>query len=429
MARYRSALPQLNGDLFLTDGGIETTLIFLEGLELPDFAAFDLLKQPEGETALRKYFRTYAALAKKFGTGLILEAATWRANPDWAARLGYSRDGLTNANLRAIRLLEPIRDEFEDARTQVVISGCVGPRGDGYNPAFKMTESDAESYHGEQIGTFAASAADMVTCHHHELRGGGCRCRARGEIRGNARGHLLHRRNGWEAGYGPAAPDAIATVDAATSAYPAYYMINCAHPTHFESVLTAGEPWLARIRGLRTNASHKSHAELNESPELDSGNPVELGPEHARLLDRLPRLNVIGGCCGTDHRHVEQIAMACSPRFPVRGLSKGNESRRGRPGELLTLAVSAALLSALYFIAANLISVFLLHRFVAASRDLVWMSPLSYLGFFLLAWVPVAAIGLWLQRNRALQFATLVFVALGVFAVLLPITSVARYAS
>jgi len=318
MARYRSALPQLKGDLFLTDGGIETTLIFLEGLELPDFAAFDLLKRPEGETALRKYFRTYAALAKRFGTGLILEAATWRANPDWAARLGYSGDGLTNANLRAIRLLEPIRDEFEDARTQVVISGCVGPRGDGYNPAFKMTESDAESYHGEQIGAFAASAADMITAitmnYVEEAVGVARAAKSAGmpvviSFTVETDGKLVT---------GLPLRDAIAAVDAATSAYPAYYMINCAHPTHFESVLPTGEPWLARIRGLRTNASHKSHAELNESPELDSGNPVELGAAHARLLDRLPRLNVIGGCCGTDHRHVEQIAMACSPRFPVR---------------------------------------------------------------------------------------------------------------
>jgi len=318
MISSRQRLPQLDGGWFLTDGGIETTLIFLEGLELPDFAAFDLLKRPEGETALRKYFRTYAALARKFGTGLILEAATWRANPDWAARLGYSRDGLAKANLRAIRLLEPIRDEFEDARTQVVISGCVGPRGDGYNPAFKMTESEAESYHGEQIGTFAASAADMVTAitmnYVEEAVGVARAAQSAGmpvviSFTVETDGNLVT---------GQSLKDAIATVDAATSGYPGYYMINCAHPTHFASVLTVGESWLERIRGLRTNASHKSHAELNESPELDSGNPVELGQEHARLMERLPRLNVIGGCCGTDHRHVEQIAMACSPRFPVR---------------------------------------------------------------------------------------------------------------
>ncbi len=321
MARYRNALPQLKGDLFLTDGGIETTLIFLEGLDLPDFAAFDLLKRPEGETALRKYFRTYATLAKKFGTGLILEAATWRANPDWAARLGYSRDGLANANLKAIRLLERIRDEFEDGRTKVVISGCVGPRGDGYNPAFLMSETEAESYHGEQIGTFADSAADMITAitmnYVEEAVGVARAAKSAGmpvaiSFTVETDGKLVT---------GQSLQDAIDTVDAATSAYPAYYMINCAHPTHFESVLTAGEPWLERVRGLRTNASHKSHAELNESPELDSGNPVELGAEHARLLDRLPRLNVIGGCCGTDHRHVEQIAMACLPLFPTQGKS------------------------------------------------------------------------------------------------------------
>jgi S-methylmethionine-dependent homocysteine/selenocysteine methylase len=317
MARYRNALPQLKGDLFLTDGGIETTLIFLEGLDLPDFAAFDLLKRPDGEAALRKYFRTYAALAKRFGTGLILEAATWRANPDWGTRLGYSREGLTTANLKAIRLLERIRDEFEDARTRVVLSGCVGPRGDGYNPAFKMSERDAESYHAEQIGTFAASAADMVTAitmNYVEEAVGIARA---AKVAGMPVVISFTVETDGKLVTGQTLGDAIAFVDSATSAYPAYYMINCAHPTHFESALEAGEPWLERIRGLRTNASHKSHAELNESPELDSGNPVELGQEHARLLERLPRLNVIGGCCGTDHRHVEQIAMACSPLFPV----------------------------------------------------------------------------------------------------------------
>jgi S-methylmethionine-dependent homocysteine/selenocysteine methylase len=105
-------------------------------------------------------------------------------------------------------------------------------------------------------------------------------------------------------------------VDAATAAYPAYYMINCAHPTHFEQVLDAREPWVQRIRGLRANASRQSHAELNESPTLDTGDPVELGMQYAALKRRLPRLNVMGGCCSTDHRRVEQIAAACAPLFP-----------------------------------------------------------------------------------------------------------------
>ena len=144
MAGYRTALPQLGGTMFLTDGGIETTLIFHEGLDLPDFAVFDLLRRPGGEAALRKYFGTYAALAKRFGVGLVLESATWRASADWGARLGYTREALAEANRGAIRLLEGLRGEVEDGMTTAVISGCVGPRGDGYTPGHTMSEKDAE---------------------------------------------------------------------------------------------------------------------------------------------------------------------------------------------------------------------------------------------------------------------------------------------
>ena len=163
MAGFRKSLPQLGADFFLTDGGIETTLIFLEGLELPDFAAFDLLKRREGEAALRKYFHTYGALAQRFHTGLILESATWRASPDWGSKLGYTAKELAHANRRAISLLENIRGELKGGVEKIVISGCVGPRGDGYRPENKMSEKEAEAYHGDQIRVFEDSAADMVT--------------------------------------------------------------------------------------------------------------------------------------------------------------------------------------------------------------------------------------------------------------------------
>ncbi|MER3435871.1 MAG: homocysteine S-methyltransferase [Leptolyngbya sp. ERB_1_1] len=317
MTQYRNALPQLGSGLFLTDGGIETTLIFHEGLELPDFAAFDLLKRPEKEAALRKYFRTYAAVARRFGAGLILESATWRANPDWVARLGYTREQLADMNRKVIRMLEEIRNEFETDKTKVVISGCVGPRGDGYNPVHTMSEKDAEAYHTEQVETFAETAADMVaaiTMNYVEEAVGIVRA-ARHAGMPVAISFTL--KTDGRLPTGQTLKAAIEGVDAATSHYPCYYMINCAHPTHFEHVLAGGEPWVERIRGLRANASRKSHAELNESAELDVGNPTELGKQYAELRKRLTQLNVMGGCCGTDHRHVEQIAEACSPLFRV----------------------------------------------------------------------------------------------------------------
>lgn len=315
MAQYRSALPQLGGDLFLADGGIETTLIFHDGLELPDFAAYALLSRTEGEAALQKYFRAYAGLARRFGVGIILESATWRASRDWAERLGHTSRELADLNRAAIRQLEGIRAEFQTAKTRTVISGCVGPRGDGYNPTSVMSAEAAEAYHSDQVRIFADSAADLVTA---------ITMTYVEEAIGIAR---TARRVGMPAVIsftvetdgrlptGDTLQGAIERVDEATAAYPAYYMINCAHPSHFERVLDEKQPWTQRVRGLRANASRQSHAELNEATTLDIGDPAELGREYAELKRRLQRLNVLGGCCGTDHRHVEQIATACVPLF------------------------------------------------------------------------------------------------------------------
>jgi len=315
MAGYRRSLPQLDGSLFLTDGGIETTLIFLEGIDLPDFAAFHLLSTADGEAALRKYFRTYADIARRFGTGLILESATWRANADWGARLGYTPQALADANRRAIALLESVREEYETDRTPVVVSGCVGPRGDGYVPSRAMSAEAAEAYHRAQIETFADAGADMVcaiTMNYAEEAVGVARAAGRAGMP-VAISFAVETDGTLPTGQTLAA--AIEQVERDAAGHPSYYMVNCAHPTHVERALTPSGPWIARVRGLRANASRMSHAELNEAPELDAGDPVELGREYADLKARLPQLNVMGGCCGTDHRHVEQIASACLPMF------------------------------------------------------------------------------------------------------------------
>lgn len=315
MTRYRSALPQLADGLFLTDGGLETTLIFHEGLELPDFAAFDLLKTPEGTATLGKYYRSYADIAQRFGTGLILESATWRANADWGSKLGYTSDALASANLQAIGLLELIRSEYASPQTPIVISGCLGPRGDGYVPDHAMSAQEAETYHREQMATFAGSAADMVcaiTMNYVEEAIGIAQAARQA---GMPVAISFTVETDGKLPTGQTLRSALEQVDDVTSGYPAYYMINCAHPTHFDRVLAGGEPWLQRIRGLRANASRMSHAELNEAPELDAGNASELGHEYADLKRQLEQLNVMGGCCGTDHRHIEQIAAACRPLF------------------------------------------------------------------------------------------------------------------
>jgi homocysteine S-methyltransferase len=316
MAKYRNALPQLGGDFFMTDGGIETTLIFLEGQELPHFAAFHLLKTPEGEGVLRKYFLTYAELAKRFASGLILETATWRANSNWGEKLGYGKDALAEVNTKAVRLIEDIRSVYETPETPIVISGCVGPRGDGYIADRAMSEMEAEDYHRMQIETFAGTSADLVTAitmNYAEEAVGLARAAKRATMpvvisfTVETDGRLPT---------GQSLGDAIKQVDDATSGSPAYFMINCAHPSHFDQVLGEDEPWLERIRGLRANASRMSHAELDEASEIDAGIPSDLGREYVGLRNRqLRNLNVMGGCCGTDHRHIEHIALACLPLF------------------------------------------------------------------------------------------------------------------
>lgn len=307
MAKYRNALPQLSGGIFLSDGGIETTLVFHEGLELPHFAAFHLLKDKNGEAALRKYFRTYASIARDYGVGFIFEAPTWRANPDWFMKLGYADDAIDEVNRHSIALLQDIRSEFENDKSLMVISGCIGPRGDGYVPANAMSATEAQQYHLKQIAAFSVGGADMVTAitmnYVEEAIG---IARAASSTSMPVAISFTVETDG-KLPTGQTLKDAIAQVDEATDGAPVYYMINCAHPTHFESTLTAGEPWVERIRGLRANASSKSHAELNESETLDAGNPVEWGRQHRELLGKLKNLNVLGGCCGTDHRHVEEI--------------------------------------------------------------------------------------------------------------------------
>ena len=314
IAKYRRNLPQLSGDLFLTDGGIETTLIFHKGFDLPEFAAFDLLKHDEGRQALVDYYKTYVEIAKQNDVGFILESATWRASQDWGRKIGYSTQELVEMNHQAIQLLDEIRNEYENSNTKLVISGCIGPRGDGYQPDCMMTIEEAEAYHSWQMKVLADTEVDMVTAltmtYVEEAIGVVRAAQSVGlpvviSFTVETDGRLPN---------GQSLKDAIQQVDKATWNGPSYYMVNCAHPTHFDSLLDTDEAWVQRIHGLRSNASRKSHAELNESEILDDGDPIEFGQQYRALTDRLSNLNIFGGCCGTDHRHIEAVCMAVAPK-------------------------------------------------------------------------------------------------------------------
>jgi S-methylmethionine-dependent homocysteine/selenocysteine methylase len=304
-------LPQASGDrLFITDGGMETTLIFHRGLDLPSFAAFDLLKDEDGVAALRDYYEPYIAVARERGVGAVLDTPTWRASADWGAVLGYSPAQLDAANRRAVELGEEVRASAAAHDVAILVNGAVGPRGDGYDPATLMSADEAEHYHRAQVETFADTGADMVTAltmTHAEEAIGIARAAASAGVPAaisftvETDGRLP---NGRPLG------EAIEQVDADTGAAPIYYMLNCAHPTHFAPALEDGGAWVRRIGGLRANASRQSHAELDEAETLDEGDPVELGDDHRALKERLPSVRVVGGCCGTDHRHVAEVCRA-----------------------------------------------------------------------------------------------------------------------
>lgn len=307
MSKYRETLPQLNNKLFITDGGLETTLIFHQGLELPYFAAFDLLRTVEGEQILKDYYRKHADIAIENGAGFVLESATWRASSYWGNLMGYTDIALNAINRQAVEMLASLREELETSLSPMVISGCIGPRGDGYNPDHFMTVEEAKQYHSSQIRSFASSEADMVTAmtisYVEEAIG---IVQAADEESMPVVISFTVETDG-KLPTGQSLGEAIEQVDEETDSAAAYYMINCAHPTHFDHELTGDAPWLQRIMGIRANASCKSHAELDESTELDDGNPVELGNQYRAFKQNLHHLSVFGGCCGTDHRHVEVI--------------------------------------------------------------------------------------------------------------------------
>ena len=311
MARYRQNLPQLGRDLFLTDSGMETDLLFNKGFELPCFATFPLLERQDGRKALRDYYLAHADIARRHGRGLILETPTWRASPDWGEKLGYDDAALACANRDAVDLLKEVGEAARLA-APFVISGNIGPRGDGYDPGTLMTAEEAEAYHAFQVGVFAETDADLVTAMtitNAEEAIGFANAAARADVPSVV--SFTVETDG-RLPTGQPLGEAIMETDFEARRAPAYYMINCAHPTHFEDALKEGGPWASRLRGVRANASECSHAELDEAETLDDGDPEALGRENAALRRLLPSLTIFGGCCGTDLRHVAEIAKAIS---------------------------------------------------------------------------------------------------------------------
>lgn len=313
-AKYRHALPQMSNQRMLTDDGVETPLIFHDRLELPLFSAFALLRTEVGRRALWRYYESYIQIAREQNAGLVLDSATWRASEAWGDQLDYDAAELAEANRSAVAMLFDLREHFEGP-APFVISGNIGPIGDGYAASAVRTLSEAEAFHATQVATFAATGVDMISAV-TMTHAGEAICIARACARhrmplalsfaSDTDGRLP---NGQPLG------DAIRAVDADSSGGPSYYMLNCAHPDQLRAILEGGGDWTHRIRGLCANASRKSHAELDEADKRDRGDSVELARDYAQLLQLLPNLRVFGGRSETDQPLSREIGHACLPAY------------------------------------------------------------------------------------------------------------------
>ena len=296
-------------------GGLETTLAFVKGFDLPEFASFNLVNNDDGREAISSHLQSFATVACDHSVGLILDPPTWRASRDWGEKLGYTGETLTAAIHKSVELVGKVRNDFENANTPIVISGAMGSRTDGYNPEEFMTSEQSEEYHSTQIGTFVDTEVDLVTAYTMAYVD-----EAVGIVRAaqSAKMPVVISFTLGADGCLPAGPslvDAIEQVDTATGGGPEYYMINCVHPIYFMETLASGDPRLKRVQGLMPNASSKSHEELEEATELDEGNPAELVEQMREIRKGMPWVNILGGCCGTDSRLAKVIYEACGTDF------------------------------------------------------------------------------------------------------------------
>jgi S-methylmethionine-dependent homocysteine/selenocysteine methylase len=309
MSRITPRLPHQTEDIFLTDGGTETWLMYKRGFELPEFSTFHLLNDKRSAAALREYYTAFANIAVKLGTPFIFDSLTYRASRDWGALLGYSTEGLAEMNHKCFELYRECAAEAGLAAESTVVSGCIGPKGDAYKTNQDLTTESAETYHSEQIDTFKVAGADIVTALTLNTTGeaiGIARAAAKPGIPSVISFTIEKDR---KLRSGETLKQAIETVDAATGNAPAYYMINCSHPVDFGPTLVNAQ-WADRIRGLRANASSLDHGTLCQLGHLEEGDPDELARQYVDIRAAHPKMNVFGGCCGTDYAHVEKIGRA-----------------------------------------------------------------------------------------------------------------------
>lgn len=302
-------LARTDGRLWLADGGLETTLIFHDGIDLPHFASFPLLARAEGRKVMARYFDGYFSEARRHGAGFVLDTATWRSGSGWGAIIGLSPEEIDAVNRDAVRFARDLMAAPAAAGLDILLNGVVGPHGDAYAPDRMIGADEGEAVHGRQVRVLAAAGVDLITATTIPNAGQGIGI-ARAAIRAGVPVVVSYTvETDGRLVTGQTLAEAIAETDAATGGQVAWYGINCAHPDHFRGVLHGD--WLGRVQMIRANASRKSHAELDESTELDPGNAWELAEDYRELMRVLPALRFIGGCCGTDTSHIAAIGHRC----------------------------------------------------------------------------------------------------------------------
>lgn len=304
------ALPQ-KGERFITDAGLETELVFHDGIDLPCFCAGVLLDSADGRKRLQSYYKDFVHMARRYDCGLVIETSTWRLNLDYAQRLGLSRKDISRLNNAAVQELQNLRLSNQHGSGRFVIGGLLGPRFDGYSATELMSPETASDYHSDQVKMLRDAGADCISAltitNTQEAIGIADAAR---KAETPAVISFTLGTNG-RLPSGESLGEAINLVDETIPDTVSYFGINCAHPTHFEAVIDTRESWVTRIGSIRANASTMSHEELDNAVELDSGDPVDLGRRYQQLQTLLPNLRVMGGCCGTDKRHIESICSNC----------------------------------------------------------------------------------------------------------------------
>lgn len=297
------------GPQWVTDGGLETDLIFHRGVTLEHFAAYPLLASVEGHAVLSQYYGDYAEIARRAGAQLLLETPTWRTNPDWVARLGGSLEDVRRISLDSVVFLAALAETFVAdglvAADRFAVSGTIGPRGDGYVAGPATSVDEFAEYHSTQVRAFAEGGVDWVTAYTlttvEEASG----------VVAAARLHGVDAAVSFTVETDGRLPDGTPLGEAVATLWeqgpPDGLLLNCAHPVHIAEALRDDDSWAERVTGLRVNASRQSHAELDAAEVLDEGDLDDLVSTHEQLAARLPQLEVVGGCCGTDARHVAAL--------------------------------------------------------------------------------------------------------------------------